>query len=163
VREQAPTLTTARIIWGALLASLGIYVALLVTGFGGPRPEEGPEPVMITALSAVAMFNSLASLLFPRYLLRQGLASSRDRLRELVGQPPEVIGQRAMTLGFAPMIIGLALAESVAIFGLILGLLGAPLLTVAPFFAAGAMLMLVQFPTMGRFRGPLDEALATLR
>jgi hypothetical protein len=45
------------------------------------------------------------------------------------------------------LIVTLALAESVAIFGLVLGFLGAPAHVVVPFFAVTWVLMLLNFPS----------------
>jgi hypothetical protein len=45
------------------------------------------------------------------------------------------------------MILGLALAESVALFGLVLGQLGSPLPGVLPFFVVSWGLMLSKLPT----------------
>ncbi|MGB5413418.1 MAG: hypothetical protein WBN01_02140, partial [Polyangiales bacterium] len=48
------------------------------------------------------------------------------------------------------LIVALALAESVAIFGLVLGFLGAPAIVVVPFFALAWILMILRFPTKDR-------------
>ncbi len=153
---------TMRILWAALLVSQGIYLGLVV-GQVIPPPEEPPEPVLLTGLSAAAMFSAVLSILLPRMFYRQALAGPQFAHAEGMAQGPDGVLGVALRLAFAPFIIGCALAESVAIYGLILGLIGFSLLTVAPFFAAGAMLMLVQFPTEGRFRGPMEEALAARR
>jgi hypothetical protein len=45
------------------------------------------------------------------------------------------------------LILSLALAESVCIFGLVLGFLGAPATVVMPFFFVTWVLMIIRFPT----------------
>ena len=50
----------------------------------------------------------------------------------------------------AALIVALALAESVAIFGLVLGFLGAPPTVVVPFFVVAWILMIIRFPTRER-------------
>jgi hypothetical protein len=52
------------------------------------------------------------------------------------------------------LILALALAESVATFGLVLGFLGAPATVVVPFFAVAWILMVIRFPTQEKLDRP---------
>lgn len=154
---QSPTLTTPRIIWAALLGSQGIYVALLVGGLLQPPPEP-PEPIMLTVISAVAMVVAAISIVLPRVMHAQGARALVHKEPALPDHGRQAALRRALQLGFAPWILSIALSEAVAIFGLVLGAIGFPLLSCAPFFAAGILLTLIRFPTAGRFLQPLEDA-----
>lgn len=131
-----------RILWTALFASTLIYLLVLelVEVQSGTSWE-----TLVYPLAFVAAMTGGASLLLPRILLNQSKSDgSADRLES-----------RYLTT----LILSLALAESVAIFGLVLGFLGAPATVVVPFFAAAWVLMVRQFPTQDRVRsrGPLNR------
>ncbi len=156
---KPPGILQVRIVWAALLGSQALYLYLLVSGVF-ETPPEPPAPIMLTVVSAVAMVNGMASIFLPRFLLGQALGRMSEHDRALVQQGRDAILRRAFTMGFPAYIIGIALAEAVAIFGLVLGVMGFTLMTVLPFFAAGAVLTLTKFPTEGRFLAPLEEALS---
>lgn len=122
-------LVVPRIIWGALVASTLIYIAVLELGVVVVEPQWEP---LLLPLSLAAFGTAAASLLVPRLAMRRRQASS----------PGDATGAYLATL-----IIALALAESVAIFGLVLGLLGAPPKFVMPFFVVAWILMFIRFPT----------------
>jgi hypothetical protein len=64
--------------------------------------------------------------------------------------------QRAGVIFQTPFILALALSESVAMFGFVLGWLGAPLPVAGAFFAASWVLLLARFPTRSRVFGPFE-------
>ena len=124
-RGMKGPLLTARILWGALFASTLIYLLVLelVTLDAGTDWQ-----ALLYPLGFAAAATAIGSLFAPRLLK---------------GQSPNKKEGSYLTA----LILALALAESVAIFGLVLGFLGAPVTVVVPFFALCWLLMLVQFPT----------------
>ena len=50
------------------------------------------------------------------------------------------------------------MAESVSLFGFVLGFLGFDLAVVAPFFVVGAGLQAMRFPTPAAVEGPFERA-----
>lgn len=134
-------LTVPRVIWAALFGSTLVYVAVLelTTGLGEPRWE-----ILVTPLLGAGAVSAGASLVLPRMLLRRHRAARR----ESTAAPKDPAGAYLIAL-----ILALALAESIAIFGLVLGLQGAPPKVVMPFFALAWVLMVVRFPTAEK----LDE------
>ena len=151
-------LSQLRIVWAALLASQGIYAAILLGGVL-EAPLEPPDPIMLPALGCVALFVAAASMLLPRYFLGQipRLLTERDRGLREHGQA--ALFARAIQFAATPFIIGMALAEAVGIFGLVLGALGVPHLMALPFFALSVVLMLMKFPTERGVLEPLERAL----
>lgn len=131
-------LAVPRILWAALFFSTLIYVAVLELATGVTEPRWG---FLLLPLSIAGASTGAASLLVPRIMLRRH-RSSRGR-----SEPSSAGGAGAYLV---TLIVGLALAESVAIFGLVLGLQGAPPRVVMPFFAATWVLMLIRFPTQAR-------------
>lgn len=173
---SAPTaqlLLTPRILWAALLASQGIYVALLVVPGLLERGEGAPDPQMIVALAVAALGTSVASFVMPVFLRRSAMARLSIPMRD-VPDPNAVQGfrgvaptireyvdpiaarQRAAGLAFVPLILSLALSEAVSIFGFLAGFTGHPPQVWAPFFAVGMTLTAIRFPTERSFFGPVE-------
>ncbi len=163
-----------RILWAALLGSLGVYVAVLM--LGAPEPAEQAGPEMIVALVASAVFCAVISFLLPRLLLRKALAAQTFETVEVPDPDasvmfrdatpmvrafadPEAVERKLGALSFAPFIISLALSEAIGAFGLVLGLTGAPVEVVAGFFATSAVLIAIRFP---RPKAALAQAATTL-
>lgn len=118
----------AIILWGALLMSIGIYagVATFIRQSGGaPEP---PAPILLPVLAFVALGNSMFAL----------------------------VGVRRITAASGNYttyaILRWALAESVAIFGLVLALVGFPLAAGYAFIGWAAFLMVLMFPSDADFR-----------
>jgi len=123
------SLLLPRTIWAALFGSTLLYVAILELA---TVQAEGNWMVLFYPLVFAAASTAGASLLVPRIMLRPRANAQSVEQRE----------RNSVT----ELIVTLALAESVAIFGLVLGFLGAPARVVVPFFAASWALMLLRFP-----------------
>jgi len=121
----------ARILWAALLASIVVY-ALVANNFRPEAPAEAADLGVITAvIAATAAGTLVASAIVPRLLARQG----------------------APYITFC--ILRWALAESVAVFGLVLTFMGALPRVGHAFFAVSALAILLQPPggrDLERFR-----------
>ena len=104
------SLFVPRILWAALFASTLIYLLVLevVELQTGSSWETLLYPFAFAAVSTAG-----ASLMAPRMMLRSAGASDTSTVTHDGGY---------LTM----LIVALALAESVAIFGLVLGFLGAP-------------------------------------
>lgn len=179
--QGSPRLQTMKIIWGALCASVVMYPLVLVaSGHGDPSPR-GPEPVLVTTLTVMALIVSALSVAMPRMLFPQ---MARGRARALVSEDravtdegqhgfreaassvmtrtfsdPEAAEGAAHAVYFTRLILELALAEAVANFGVVLGILGLGLKTVLPFFAVALVLQLARFPTRDKVLTAFEEAL----
>jgi F0F1-type ATP synthase membrane subunit c/vacuolar-type H+-ATPase subunit K len=127
------SLFVPRILWAALFASTLIYLLVLEVV---EVQTGGSWQMLVYPLAFIAVTTGGASLIAPRMMLR------RPRSDASTG-PAD--GGYVTTL-----IVALALAESVAIFGLVLGFLGAPPTIVVPFFAVAWILMIIRFPTKER-------------
>ncbi len=128
------SLLVPRILWAALFASTLVYllaleVVELQTG--------GSWETLLYPLAFAAVTTAGASLMAPRMMLRRRPARDTPTVTHDGGY-------------LTSLIVALALAESVAIFGLVLGFLGAPPMVVVPFFAVAWLLMVIRFPTKER-------------
>ncbi len=132
-RADAPTPMVFWAIWGALTASIVIYLVVLQVVRGTP-PEEGPDGTLVVMFSGLAVVN-LAVAFGVRLFHTNRIARRRE---------PE---KRAALL--SACIISWALAEAVAIYGLVLGFLGAAESTSHVFFLVAFTAMLFLTP---RFR-----------
>lgn len=154
-----PSLSVPRIMWLALLVSQVIYAALLnVPGVMEIAPQPPPAG-MRYGLAAFALLAAIASFAVPRLLWSAALkASPYQGAQDTSRGHDEAALKHGMRLGMPPFILGLALSETVAIFGLISGVLGEPWPVTTPFFATSMGLMLVRFPTERTFTGPLQQS-----
>ena len=116
-------LRLARILWGALFASTLIYIVVLELVTTQPDADWQSLATMFAFGAAGA---AGASLIAPQFVKRSAGAY------------------------LVALILGLALAESVCILGLVLGFLGAPPSVVLPFFVVTWVLMVIRFPTQER-------------
>jgi len=137
---MAGQLAVPRILWAALFISTLLYLAVIeLTTVEGEPNWQG----LLLPLAVAAAMTAGASLVAPRILLRQRSSKSTD----------ESSSTRAAGAYLNSLILSMALAETVAILGFVLGLRGAPVTVVMPFFVVTWILMLLRFPTQEK----LDE------
>lgn len=137
---MAGQLAVPRILWAALFISTLLYLAVIeLTTVEGEPNWQG----LLLPLAVAAAMTAGASLVAPRILLRQRSSKSTD----------ESSSTRAAGAYLNSLILSMALAEAVAILGFVLGLRGAPVTVVMPFFVVTWILMLLRFPTQEK----LDE------
>ena len=119
-----------RMLWAALFASTLIYLLVLEL----VEVQTGASwEMLVYPFALIAATTAGASLLLPTFMHRRSRTGDSASQRQ----------SRYLTT----LILALALAESVAIFGLVLGFLGAPARVVVPFFAVAWVLMFARFPT----------------
>ena len=153
-------LMTPRILWAALVMSTGIYV--VIPNFM-QRPEELPQRMMLIIFAMLAVSVGVASFILPRHIFRMALERLRlevvedqDRSEErgFRDKPsaqrrfadPAQVRKRLMTIWFTPFILSLAMAEAIAIFGLVLLFLGASYIEGIPYFVACWVLFAIRVP-----------------
>ncbi|MDH3200469.1 MAG: hypothetical protein OEM15_06215 [Myxococcales bacterium] len=137
---MAGQLAVPRILWVALFFSTLLYLAVIeLTTLEGEPSWQG----LLLPLAVAAVMMAGASLVAPRLLLRQRSSKSTE----------ESSSTQAAGAYLVALILAMALAEAVAILGFILGIRGAPVTVVMPFFVVTWILMLLRFPTQEK----LDE------
>lgn len=171
-------LLTARILWGALLASNLAYVVILqVLRSGSSMPPPTPIVTLLPMLALLGVVNLAMSFALPRVFYARAASAYRPAVREDVAADPlgargfrtaaaservfaepEAARQQALAVFMTPFILGMALAESVSIFGLVLGFLGGHYREVLPFFALGVLAQVVRFPTAEGVEGSFARA-----
>jgi len=167
-------LTTLRILWGAMLGSIGMYLVVLL--LVRKQQSSGAAPtVMIVVLAVISLGLTTASVVLPRHLFRkvvakQDLPIKEEPLPGAFGQyregsatqrvfaKPKKAFDRALTLYNTPFVLGCALGEAVAVFGFVLGFLGAPLEIAAVFFAVGAIAIGEKYPSIASITKQLEAA-----
>ena len=122
----------SRVLWAALFASTRVYIVVLeLTAVDSASDWRSLAPMFAFA----AVGTAGASLIAPRFVRRMPSEQTRSS-----SQSPYLVA----------LILSLALAESVAILGLVLGFLSAPPSVVMPFFVVTWVLMIIRFPTQQR-------------
>jgi F0F1-type ATP synthase membrane subunit c/vacuolar-type H+-ATPase subunit K len=131
------------IIWGAMTWSLCLFIYLVYASgqdLGAVNGELDVSPYMPggsqhSVFMAMAVVALILSILFPRFLFKSLVSKSIE-------------GPKAEHL-FAPWIMRLALSESVALFGFILGTQTGVLSVAVPFFALCFFNFVNNFPSQG--------------
>jgi hypothetical protein len=119
------------VLWASLLLVQVVYVGILVSGLLPPRPEPPPATfALVLGVSAVGI------AIFAHVCWRRSRGAGRA-----VHEPPPT--QQA---AFTSFLLACVLDESIGVFGLALGYLGAPMETWAPFIAAAVALLLIHRP-----------------
>ena len=137
------------IIWAAMLSSIVIYVFVLK--FSGPGVDEAASEkngfdlrtvLLPIAIGAIAVSLAIRFFITPRFL-KQTEGGLSQKL-------------------FSSFIVSLALAESAAIYGLVLGMQGTPFKDCLLFFALGFVTIVLLAPVF-LFESKGEEARAKLR
>lgn len=130
---MTPASLTPRVrwaVWAAMLSSIGVYAGILFAGF-----VETPGP------------DSAETLRLPLSIAGFVLAVTGVGIRMVVRNARDASGRRSLPPWADPAFFAaLALSESSAIFGLVLGFLGADWRTSLPLLAVGALAMLSNHP-----------------
>lgn len=178
--DTPPALRTQRILWFALTSAPFIYFG--VARFVVIAPPRPPPAVMLPALGAVALSTVAMSFMLPPILFAKALrslggATLRTRQESLsqgapldggfrdapasaaVVEDPSRVIRLAAQADQTPLIITLALRESVAIFGLVLALLGVPIEHALPFFALSVALMVMRYPSLSSLQRRAEAVL----
>jgi F0F1-type ATP synthase membrane subunit c/vacuolar-type H+-ATPase subunit K len=119
-------------LWAALLVAQVVYVGIAASGVAGRSRTSPPADVFSIALGVVGIGTAIGAHLCWRH--------SRGASRAAHEPPPSP--QQAFTF----FLLACVLDESIAIYGLVLALLGAPVETWAPFSAAAFALLLLHRP-----------------
>lgn len=125
-------------VWFVLLVSQVLYLALpYVVELEGRRPDTGFLSPFTLALAAIAVVTAAGTLVYRRRALVEPIQSGRL-------DPTSPSGA---VHAFSPIILNLVLTESIAIYGLVLGLLSGSATRGLPFAIGAFVLMWVHRPT----------------
>lgn len=120
------------IVWGALTFSIVVY--LVVLQVAAPEEKDTGGASLAGVLAAVSVVNVVVSF-GARWFLQRIVKKGKE------GEPIDF--SRVLSLS----IISWALAEAVAIYGLVLGFTGEPFSVYSGFFVAGFVVMVALAPT----------------
>lgn len=147
---------TRRILWAALLASTFVYLLVLVVV--AKAPHTPPDPILATVFAVLALGSVAIAFVLPSRLFAQGLATLRFETSETgtfgdrpagtrVFTSPDRARSAAQPALQTTFVLRMAMLESVALYGFVLGFLGHPTFVYLPFFVLAWALMAMQFPT----------------
>lgn len=165
---------TMLVLWGALLTSTFIYLFLVF--YVDFDTQDGPrDPMLAPILAMVACIDAGLSLWLPRRFFRVGLSNAEIETREVPDPDASVMfrdqtpmirvfadrdqaRRRIASLTMTPFILGMAMAEAVAVFGFLLGIMGYdPMIWTIPFFVIAWALMLYRLPLESRILARAEE------
>lgn len=140
---------TMRLVHAALTAAVGIYVvvvAVLVRRPADPQAGAAAIGVLPYAFAAAAVGSLVALVVLRRKMMpaREPPAQLADRIAD--DDPLPEPARRALGKVFAASIVTWALAESVAIYGFVLGILLRDVRPMLPFAAVSIAVLLAYAP-----------------
>lgn len=163
--------TTVRIMWGALLAAVGLFAVLV---FVLPPPEAPQNPVLATALTGMGVVEFAMSFLVPSNMEKRAVANLRLEVIEeadpnaevlfrdqvpkrRVFADPAAVRETAMRTLVTTTILRCALSVGSAVLGLVLRMTGGEILTVLPLFALAAVALAAHFPSDAKGIAPFER------
>jgi hypothetical protein len=161
-----------RILWAALLASTVAFVVAAVAHRSQGIERAVPSAVLWYALAVTALAIAALSLALPRFLTPLALKRERFELSERPATERLFADQARRGRVFAHpaqiwrgsgpalqtgLILGLALAESIALCGFLVLFLGFSWLHGAPFFVVSWVLMLAKYPSESGMRRMIEQ------
>lgn len=172
------TLRTQQILWAALTFSPMVYV--MVGLMAAPSQPPPGSPVILYALAATSVAVAALSFVFPAGMFAKSLkqrVGTDIRIAQVASQSPFLpeegfrsaspsageVQNPAETLLLAArldqgaLILSLALRESIALYGLVLALMGFPLSYAAAFFVVSVALMALRFPSLEGLRRRVEK------
>jgi F0F1-type ATP synthase membrane subunit c/vacuolar-type H+-ATPase subunit K len=142
--ERRPTpLMVARIVWAALLASVALYVVVLVVLASTEAERGAPELVALLRTPLLGMAGLQTAIV--GYLRHRFLAPASTGQAVM---PPETDPGRILSLH----VFCWGLGEAIAVFGLVIGLIGREVGATAVFFLWSAALLILLRPQAAYFR-----------
>ena len=138
-KETEKSRRTAKIIQGICIFAVIVYVDILRRGIALVTPwDSGTLNLLTGVLGGVGLLDLLASYLVPRTMI--------NRYRQ---NPQPDKGKFLLSV----YIIRAGLLESVAIYGLVLGILGVRVEFVLPFIVVSVAGLFITFPTDDKWKG----------
>lgn len=162
-------LRTFKIIWLAV-AGQWVFAGVLCSCVTPLPPtafaHASNAGTFFAALALAAGLDAVVALLMPGWVLKSALSKldgssgRKDKPTSDLFADPVSIRPGEFAAYQQPFLVGLGLSESVALFGVPVWYLGYGLNAAAPFFVAGALLMLARFPTEQSITRALEKARA---
>jgi len=163
-----------RIVWAGQTAAavifLGVLLQLRATGNVGSEVE----PVIYYSMAGVSVVVLVVSVVLPRFLLTSFAKQQKPAIEEelveeealfrqapkkrRVFAKPDAARSSACAAWFTPFVLGMAFAESIVLFGLVLGIMGFGLLEVLPFYVVGWILVGIRFPRQRPIEAAFEKA-----
>ena len=173
MRAGEQQLRVLRLLWAALLFSTVLMLVITYVAISGRGEALTPAPLLLPVLGVVAVLEANASVLVPKHLFAHSVKAAKLEVTELPVKErmfnesarrgrkftdAKAARERMLPVAQTTFILGMAFAESVALFGLVLYFLGHPLEVALPFFFVCWALMFSKFPNLKKFERQLEGA-----
>lgn len=147
-KETDKSLKTAKILYVALMVAVLIYLNVLVTS-----PPPPPFKLSRDTLELIAIGLAILSVLdlLSVYFLTVFMIKRRNGVQKQSNKGFNWGWFKTKSRTLSVFITRSAVIEAIAIYGLVLGVLGASLEVVIPFFIVTIMGLIIAFPTKRRW------------
>ncbi len=158
----AARLRTLRTQWLVLTASNLAFAGIVTSGMLTERG--GTPPHLAELFAAMSLGIAIVSVAFPARHLDLALRRMRVHVSEHAGEivgsfrasvpirrvidEPERVVADALGTYQTPFLLGMALTEAIALFGVMLGFQGTPVWACLPFFALALAIMIAKYPSV---------------
>ncbi len=165
-------LQTGRFLWLSLIISTVLFLVVFKIARNVPRAP--PDPTMVAGVMAMALVSAGLSVFFPPRAFVTGLKRLNLKVTGEAGEPigsfresapqrrvvadPEGAVHAALPLFQRSFLVGMALAESVALLGFELGYIGAPVRLMMVFFGVAWILMASKLPRVSTITKAIERA-----
>jgi hypothetical protein len=169
---MAARLQVVRILWMALFVSSLMFLFMITSHLAHDENARLP-PHMPELLGALSFGIAMISIVLPARGFDAALRAMDVTFENEVGEPvgsfresapvqkliakPHDTVIAAFTRFQTPFLLGMALAESINLFGFTLGYMGAHPYAYAPFFALGLALMVSKYPRLVTITSALER------
>jgi hypothetical protein len=139
-RPGPARLISIQIVWGALLATVVVYVATAYLVISGDNKSAAATDLgTLELLLAVMSLSTLGlSFVIPKKILGKAIGSD---------DPDALTIEQLSARAFSPWIIRLAMSESVALFGFVAAMVSHQPSKILPFAVLSALAMLMALPS----------------
>jgi hypothetical protein len=154
--DSHPALRIMQTLWFSLFMSQFILMGVLWYlrfGPGAGHIAHGPPPLFAPMFGAV----SLGIIGISIFLPKQTMAAKLKSLK-IEGRVTDEHVIESLPAIQTALILGMALSESVSLFGFVLGFLGGPIQHVAPFFVVGILSAGMRYPSSSWARKQLGAS-----
>lgn len=154
-------LNTILIIWLAFLLSLAVYAAVFYIAGAQIKASGGKSEVPVNLLRLVFAGVSVVQIVIsfflrkklPGGMLAQSKLLDHSKLRTDDDYNLRIAGSQYLTA----VLISLAISESVALYGIVLFILGADYNTLLTFVSISALAMVLHCPRQSEFEGVAEK------
>jgi protein-S-isoprenylcysteine O-methyltransferase Ste14 len=153
---ERPAQSMAFIVYASMVSSVLMLAFVLAVLLGQSPAKASPESFdqpLLMPFGFAALTLAFAAFWVPSLLLKGAVKNVPKQNGQII-----LSDEQQYRLALNPLLVGLVLAESLALLGFLLGKFSETLAIANPFFAASLLIMFFKFPSSSRVRAQIAKA-----